>query len=284
MRSLLKPGVVSFVALTFGIAWIPWIVLAATHADVSSGAGALVFALAASGPSLAAFALWLRRPRVRIAPRARPRLSWACLALLAGASSPVTAAVICDGDGIAAHVSSTVASVGGWLGAVAYTLISGPLSEEFGWRGYLQPRLRLGAPRPLVVTAVIGATWACWHLPLFFVPGTGQHDSGLLTYDGLCLLASFFPLSFIALFLTERLRGGVLAAILLHAAWNMTGALMPPTSDAGTVLQLAVLLAVALVLGGWWHRHPAPTAAPEPWDQPESKRLGTAVREPSTPR
>ncbi|GAA4982206.1 CPBP family intramembrane glutamic endopeptidase [Actinopolymorpha pittospori] len=273
MHFLRKTGVVSFGALTFGIAWIPWIVLAATHTDISTGTGAVVFAVAASGPSIAAVALWLRRPGVRIAARTRPRVSWACLALMGGALSPAAAAVILDPASIATHASSTVASVGGWLGVVAYTLVSGPLSEEFGWRGYLQPRLRLVMHHPLALTAVIGATWACWHLPLFFVPGTRQHDDGLLSYSGLCLLASFFPLSFVALLLTERLRGGVPAAILLHAAWNMTGALMPPTRGAGAVLQLAVLVAVALLLGAWWRRHPAPTATPALWGHGESGRL-----------
>lgn len=263
--------IILFGLLTAGISWIPWILLTATHTDISKGSGALVFALAASGPSLAAFVLWLARPG-RVAARARPRLSWVLLAVAAGAVSPAAAALILDPGRIASHASATVASVGGVLGAIAYTLISGPLSEEFGWRGYLQPRLRLITRNPLTTTAIMGAIWGCWHLPLFFLPGTGQHDEGLLTYAGLCFFGSLFALSFIALFLVERLRGGVVAAILLHAAWNVTGALMPPTGDLGAVLQLAILAGVALLVGAWWHRHPAPTANP-PFRRP-SERAG----------
>jgi membrane protease YdiL (CAAX protease family) len=248
--------IIFFGILTAGVSWTPWIVLIATGADISAGRGAVVFGLAASGPSIAAFILWLARPAERVAARTRPRASWALLAVVAGALSPAATAALLDPGQIASHASATVASVGGIMGAIGYTLISGPLSEEFGWRGYLQPRLRLIVKSPLSTAAIMGAAWGCWHLPLFFLPGTGQHDEGLLTYSGLCFLGSLFPLSFIALFLVERLRGGVLAAILLHAAWNLAGALMPPPGNAGAVLQLTMLAGIALLTGAWWYRHP----------------------------
>jgi len=45
-------------------------------------------------------------------------------------------------------------------------LLGGPLQEEFGWRGYalevLQQRWSA-----LASSAVLGAVWAAWHLPLF---------------------------------------------------------------------------------------------------------------------
>jgi membrane protease YdiL (CAAX protease family) len=252
--------IIFFGILTAGISWIPWLMLTATGADISTGPGAVAFDLAASGPSIAAFILWLTHRTERAAARMRPRVSWALLAVAAGALSPAVTAAILDPGQIASHASTTVASVGGIAGAIGYTLISGPLSEEFGWRGYLQPRLRLILRNPLSTTAIMGAAWGCWHLPLFFLPGTGQHDEGLLTFSGLCFLGSLFPLSFIALFLVERLRGGVLAAILLHAAWNLVGALMPPTGNTGAVLQLTTLAGIALLTGAWWHRHPAATA------------------------
>jgi len=78
----------------------------------------------------------------------------------------VLAALLLGVDGIPQHASSVIAGAGGPLGALAYTLLAGPLSEEFGWRGYVQPRLRRYHGR-IAVTVVVGATWGLWHVPLF---------------------------------------------------------------------------------------------------------------------
>ena len=53
-------------------------------------------------------------------------------------------------------------------------LISGPISEEFGWRGYLQDQL-LQKENMLKSTLAIGLIWGIWHLPLFFYPTQIQH-------------------------------------------------------------------------------------------------------------
>ena len=54
-------------------------------------------------------------------------------------------------------------------------IIIGPLSEELGWRGYAQTRLQTHL-NPMVAGLVVGAVWALWHLPLFLMVGTSQHE------------------------------------------------------------------------------------------------------------
>jgi membrane protease YdiL (CAAX protease family) len=51
------------------------------------------------------------------------------------------------------------------LSAVWPNILGGPLEEEFGWRGYLLPRLsaRIGNTW---ATLSVGAIWASWHLPM----------------------------------------------------------------------------------------------------------------------
>ena len=64
------------------------------------------------------------------------------------------------------------------LGNFLPLLILGPLSEEIGWRGYALPRLQT---RWNAVTSslIIGVIWGLWHLPLFMMFGTSQHELGI---------------------------------------------------------------------------------------------------------
>jgi len=49
------------------------------------------------------------------------------------------------------------------------------LGEEFGWRGYLLPRLQRHHSA-LVASLIIGVFHSLWHIPLFLVDGTAQND------------------------------------------------------------------------------------------------------------
>jgi uncharacterized protein len=259
---------VQFGALCLVLSWVPWSVLGALGADVDEGLAALVFGLAASGPSLAALTMWLlmRRERRGGPRRSGTRLSWGwpVVAIVLGAAPAVVAAVVLGVDDLGAiplHVASVAAGVGGPLGVLAYTLVSGPLSEEFGWRGFVQPRLRLRYG-PVHTTVVMAIVWGLWHVPLYFLTGTGQQAKGLFSLQGAMFFASLFPLCYTILFVTEHLRGGVWAAVLVHAAWNAADALLPAHGDVGAVVQAAVALAVAGAVAIVWrasrndHVHP----------------------------
>jgi uncharacterized protein len=259
---------VQFGALCLVLSWVPWSVLGALGADIDEGLAALVFGLAASGPSLAALAMWLlmRRERRGGPRRSATRVSWVwpVVAIVLGATPAMVTAVVLglhDLGAIPLHVAAVAAGVGGPLGVLAYTLVSGPLAEEFGWRGFVQPRLRLRYGR--VRTAVfMGIMWGLWHVPLYFLTGTGQHAEGLFSLQGALFFASLFPLSYTILFVTEHLRGGVWAAVLAHAAWNASDALLPAHGDAGAVVRAAVALAVAGAVAIVWRaRDRRPAAA-----------------------
>ncbi len=62
--------------------------------------------------------------------------------------------------------------------------------EEFGWRGYLQPRLFPG--RPLLAAVVTGIIWGTWHYPLN-IRGYNYPEHpllGLLLFPVSCILMS----------------------------------------------------------------------------------------------
>ena len=75
------------------------------------------------------------------------------------------------------------------LGSFLPLLIIGPLSEEIGWRGYALERLQTRW-NALTSSLIVGLVWALWHLPLFMMVGTSQHELGipfigfLIEHDG----------------------------------------------------------------------------------------------------
>lgn len=258
--ALVRRRLTQFSAVCLLVTWVPWIGLGVLGVNVDEGAGAGVFALAACGPSLAALVMWLRYRRSERTPRQVTwSWRWPLAAVVCGCAPPLLAALL-DVDGIPQHASSVIADAGGPLGALAYTLLAGPFSEEFGWRGYVQPRLRRYCG-PLAVSAVLGAAWGLWHVPLFFLDGTGQHDKGLISLPGMLFFVGLFPLTYTILFVSERLRGGVWAAILVHAAWNLSEALIPPLNSTGLWVEFALMTLIAVSASLVWRRSSPPKPA-----------------------
>ncbi|MFC7620181.1 CPBP family intramembrane glutamic endopeptidase [Microlunatus sp. GCM10028923] len=237
-----------FGLLTLALSWLPWAALGVAGVDVGTGAGQLVFGLAASGPSLAALIMWLRFRRERRRPTT---ITWYGIVagLVLGAVAPVVAALVLAGGDptvLGWHAVTVTASVGGPLAVLAYTMVAGPLAEEFGWRGWLQPRLRRRCSRTLTAV-VLGTAWAVWHLPLFLLPGTGQHQTGLVSLGAAAFFVSMIPFSYVIIYATERLRGGVWAAVAAHAGFNAAGALFPAAGDLAAMIELGVMIILAAV-------------------------------------
>jgi len=63
--------------------------------------------------------------------------------------------------------------------------------EEFGWRGYLQ--LRLAPERPLVAAALTGLIWGVWHYPMILLGFLGSGNMlGLLIHPVNSVFISIF--------------------------------------------------------------------------------------------
>ena len=126
--------------------------------------------------------------------------------------------------------------------------------EEVGWRGYALPRLApsfgLGG-----ASVVIGIIWALWHLPLFFIPGTGSDGQSFPIY-----LLHVTAISVAMAWLYWKTDGSLLLVMLMHASVNNTTDIIPaavpgatnPFSIAGSTtavytIVLSWLLAVVLL-------------------------------------
>jgi len=118
-------------------------------------------------------------------------------------------------------------ALGPWLPVVAVlsSLTTGVLvttiaafGEEFGWRGYLQPRLsRLGK---VPAMALVGLIWGLWHAPII-IQGHNYPGHPVEGVFLMCLFCVVLGLIFGWLF---EAAGSVLAPSIAHASLNSAGA------------------------------------------------------------
>jgi CAAX protease family protein len=115
-------------------------------------------------------------------------------------------------------------------GALLGPLLNAPIifGEEWGWRGYLLPRLLpLGQWRALVLSGVI---WGLWHAPLILLGyNYPQHPVlGILLFTGVCVLLG------ILLGWMRLATGSIWSAVLAHGSLNALGPVVMVLGHAGS--------------------------------------------------
>jgi len=134
-------------------------------------------------------------------------------------------------------------------------LDTGPLGEEFGWRGFALPRLLKVRP-PLVAAVVLGAIWFAWHLPTFFVPTLSQSQLSIPLF-----FINSVALSIVMTWLYLRSDGDLLVMLLVHAMANYCGAIgIPFLAEVAAEVVLAALIVACggLRAGPPWLLRPSP--------------------------
>ena len=202
--------------------------------------------VAAFGPSIAGFLMaaatggWteVRRLLARVVPN-RAGLPWYAAVLLVFPTANLAAAWLFNPDSLKGLPS--------WdrlVSLVPITLIldTGPLGEEFGWRGFALPRL-LRRWRPLAAALVLGAIWWAWHLPTFFIQALSQSQLSIPLF-----LVNSLALSILMTGLFVRTGGDLLLMILVHLMANYCGTIGIPFRAEVTA---EVALAALVLAGGW---------------------------------
>lgn len=233
-----RTPLLGFFALTFAVAWLFWSAAnAVSGSGGAAGTGLAVlrvplFYLGTFAPSLVA--LWLSaRADGRAGAQAlidrivvgRVRARWYVFAAVYMAAIKLTVALVFR---IATGAWPRFGAEA-WFIMVAAMAISTPVQagEEIGWRGYALPRLaaRFGLGPASVL---LGAIWACWHLPLFLFAGTDTTGQSFPLY-----LLQVIALSVAMGWLYGHTNGSLLPVMLLHAAVNNTKDIVPSAvSDA----------------------------------------------------
>ncbi len=110
-------------------------------------------------------------------------------------------------------------SIGGT--SALLTILLASVIEEVAWRGYGEDSV--GQYHTWFWESIIFASiWACWHLPLFLIPGTYHYT---LTQLGpiyiINFLVSTIPIDFIQTWLYVKNRRSMLATIIFHLFINI---------------------------------------------------------------
>ena len=268
-------GVLVFLLLAFGLAWIPFLILRPS----STSAVSVLILLLQFSPAVAAALVRgpLLRERfadsgLRLNLSRRQSLSTYGFAVLLLPLVFVGAILLGLGLHLATWAPQTSQTTGvlpvrgiplpsNLIGIMAVNVVVSlvlalvTFGEEFGWRGYLVPRLMpLGQNWAIVLSGVI---WACWHLPLNLLYGA---NGGLLGFPFFLV----WTIGWGAVLGWLRLRAqSVWPAAIMHSQVNviprLEGVLLAPgaTDPVAVIGQVTVILiGLGLALRGsltrWW--------------------------------
>jgi membrane protease YdiL (CAAX protease family) len=190
------------------------------------------------GPSIAGILMmWLTGGGKSLRHLLARNLRWrapVALYLLALAVPPATFAIALCMRGHASEVYAldpmTATTVFGMQLAVN-TFLGGGMSEEFGWRGFMLPRLSQRYT-PLIASLIVGIAWFAWHVPGYLLTDKAETDP-ILPF-----LLAVFPFSIV---LARLYYGGgesLLLPILMHGSINASSysilILMPKVTSSPT--------------------------------------------------
>ena len=124
-----------------------------------------------------------------------------------------------------------------------------PILEELGWRGYALDRLQLKWSAASA-SVILGLVWALWHLPLFFIEGSFQHDSVRVATTGFWLfMAGIVALSFTFTWIYNNTERSILGIIILHGWVNFTAEIIVVPDPAYYALWFVLAGAIVAIWG-----------------------------------
>jgi len=248
-----------FLVITFGFTWL--ILLPGVLASL--GLFVLPFpiyglvAVAQFGPSLTAFFLTYRREgkagvRQLFKRALNYHIAWKWLAViflfpLALGGIALVIHILTGGSMPESQLLAQPAII------LPYFLIifffTGPVPEEFGWRGYLLDRLQ-SRWSALVSSLVLGFFWWLWHLPANFMQGVAQSSIPQGPY-----LIWILAFSVLMTWVYNNTGGNLLAMLVFHTMANLASALFPPVGVTYTYLALLTAITAAIVVVIWGRQH-----------------------------
>jgi membrane protease YdiL (CAAX protease family) len=278
-------GIGIYLLIAVGGAWAIWAIAWLLGALDTSLKGQVVVAVGAFAPALAAVIVRAVITREGFADAGlKPRLRSAWLYYLLAWLLPLPVVGVIVALALLLRLSHAPLSLSPAVivSAMVGSLVSAPLfiGEEFGWRGYLQPRLFSGHSVPAAL--LTGLIWGVFHWPLILVGYEGYEN----VLVGLAIFPIFTMLYSLVLGWLRARSGSVWAACVGHAAANGSGGALTAVlfvhsghfillSYAGVLAWIPLgALGAVLILSAQPRRSPA---RPLPSDGPVRRGAGALV-------
>jgi uncharacterized protein len=244
------PAPLPLLGAVLGWTWAWW-ALAAALGGVEGPGAAAWFAGAAGAPLAVLVVVRRSDPASRrdflrrlVAVRAVPARWWLA-ALVVGAGPKVVALAT---TALAGHATEGESVGLGAVPAVVLFLLVAVWIEEPLWRGVaLDSAMRRG--RGAATAALgIGVAWALWHVPLFWLEGTYQHDLGVGTGRFWTFLGVVLAQSVLLTWLVVGGANAVSLAVAAHFLGNLVGELSAADDTVHLVELVVTALAAAVLL------------------------------------
>lgn len=127
----------------------------------------------------------------------------------------------------------------------------GPLGEEFGWRGFLLKHF-LSEWSILKSGLVLGVIWSVWHIPLFFIQSTVQHEISKMGLE-IAIIGYLLYTVCISLLITVLYfytDGNLLLCMVFHTSCNLSLGVVPVImiKRGGAVLLITLVIVTFFIL------------------------------------
>ena len=223
-----------YLAVTVGGTWVFWLAAIALGVRFDSAVGLVLLLVGLAVPGVVGivfvYLVYDERGRSdfwnRVVDPGRVGFRWLVVILLVPIGIGVLAGVAdlllggigpAWGEGVTGFGVNPIAI----LPALFFATLP-PILEELGWRGYALDRLQLNRSA-LRASLILGVVWALWHLPLFFIGGTHQHDVvGFATTSFWLFMTGTVALSVAITWVYNNTERSILGIIVLHGWVNFT--------------------------------------------------------------
>jgi len=238
------PEIARFLLITFAWTWGFFLLSALTSDGIYSDGrfGVWPIVLGSFGPGIAAFALTLRYAGRKAAWHLLKRgfqIRFSLLVYIFVLVVPLSIVAIANSftGGELPKLSPLVVGI-----FLLIFFLGGSFGEEFGWRGFLLPKLN-ERYSPFLAAVILGIVWAVWHLPLFWINGTSQFTTPFWLY-AIYIVALSAQYAWVYL----RTNGNLLACLLLHTFTNVSVTLFP-LDDSVAFFRFAIETGLNLLVG-----------------------------------
>jgi membrane protease YdiL (CAAX protease family) len=237
----------SFLALTFGLSWIPmslFIVFADQLTPIFGEMGTThpFFLLAVYAPGISGiFLVWRHYGLKGLGSFFRRLMLWRAPIWGWGFVLLGIPVIIYTAAAINGTISEPFRFAPWYLlfPALLQSLLLGPMGEEFGWRGLALPLLQRRFA-PFWASLILGVVWAVWHAPAFLMSGTPQSAWSFGPF-----FLGLIAITVIMTPLFNASRGSLLIAILYHL--NIMNPIFPDAQPWDSFLLAIVAVVIVFV-------------------------------------